>query len=68
MEFYEFKFVRSGETISSDARAFQDDLDALDEAVNQAIECDVQVWQGNKKLARVKKGNAPLNERDRYSN
>jgi hypothetical protein len=68
MELYEFKLVRSGETIASNEPAFRDDLDALDEAVSQAIECDVQVWQGNKKSARVKKGNAPLNARDRHSN
>jgi hypothetical protein len=68
MILYQFKFVRDEETISSANHYFKDDLDALDKATKVAAESDVQIWQGGVQIARVKKGNAALNARDRSGN
>lgn len=68
MTLYQFKFVRGDDTISDTAHCFKDDLDALDEARRRTKEFDVQIWQGDQKVARVKRGNAPLNERDLAGN
>lgn len=51
------------------ARDFQgsDDLAALAAAEHACHTHDVEVWQGARRVARVKKGNAPLNEADHES-
>ena len=46
---------------------FEDDLDALAAAENVAEFFQVDVWGGEKLIAQVKKGNAPLNVTDRHS-
>jgi hypothetical protein len=42
-----------------------DDLAALAEAERLSITHTIEVWQGLRKVARVKKANAALNSRDR---
>lgn len=42
----------------------QDDLDALAEAERCSRTHTIEVWDGARKVARVKKGNAPLTAED----
>ena len=42
-----------------------DELDALAEAERQAVTHTVEVWEGARKVARVKRGNVPLASTDR---
>ena len=44
-----------------------DDLAALDEAERLCKNHDIEVWHGDRRVARVKKGNAPLSPEDRQS-
>ena len=50
-------------------RDFQgsDDLAALAAAERACVSHDVEVWQGARRVARVKMGNAPLDEADHES-
>jgi hypothetical protein len=50
-------------------RAFlaQDDLAALKEAERLCKTHTIEVWQGNRRVARVKKGSPPLVTQDRQS-
>ena len=63
---YRFRF-RSGHNAFERDHQFRDDLDALDAAIGQSHNSDVEIWQAGKLIARVKKGNAPLTEKDRVS-
>ena len=63
---YRFRF-QSGHAALERDHPFRDDLDALDAAILQSDTSDVEVWQAGRLIARVKKGNAPLTERDRVS-
>jgi len=63
---YRFRF-RSGQAAFERDHQFRDDLDALDAAIGQSDTSDVEIWHEGKLIARVKKGNAPLTERDRVS-
>ena len=45
----------------------QDDLAALDEAERLCKTHTIEVWQGARRVARVKKNNAPLRNEDRQS-
>ena len=38
----------------------RDDLQALEEAERESAVNTVEVWQGSRRVARVKRGNAPL--------
>jgi len=42
-----------------------DDLDALTEAEKLSVTHTIEVWDGMRKVARVKKGNAPVAASDR---
>ena len=66
MLIYRFRFQSDQGAVERDER-FRDDLDALDAAIGQSNHSDVEVWQAGKLIARVKKGNAPLTEKDRAS-
>lgn len=46
---------------------FDDDLDALQAAEDVAEFFQVDVWAGEKLIAQVKKGNAPLGVTDAHS-
>ena len=63
---YRFRF-RSGQSAIERDHQFRDDLDALDAAIVQSDTSDVEIWQAGKLIERVKKGNAPLTEKDRVS-
>ena len=41
-----------------------DDLDALAEAERRSVTHTIEVWDGDRKVARVKKGNLPLTAED----
>ena len=45
----------------------RDDLDALDEGVRRAGKRSVEIWHGERLVARIKLGNAALNARDPHS-
>lgn len=51
------------------ARDFQsqDDLEALAVAERACLTHDIEIWQGDRRVARVKKGNAPLSDADHES-
>lgn len=64
----DYKFYRldvSERIVSSKDVAAPDDLAALKEAENDCEEYAVEVWQGARRVARVKLDNAPLNAEDR---
>ena len=44
-----------------------DDLDALSQGEKLSAENPVEIWQGSRRVARVKPGNAPLDVRDQQS-
>jgi len=44
-----------------------DDLEALNEAERLCETHTIEVWDGDRRVARVKKGNAPLVPEDRQS-
>lgn len=66
MLIYRFRFQSDQGAVERD-ETFRDDLDALDAAIGQSDQSDVEVWQAGKLIARVKKGNAPFTEKDRAS-
>ncbi|MBA2590423.1 MAG: hypothetical protein H0U98_17570 [Alphaproteobacteria bacterium] len=45
----------------------RDDLDALKKAERLCEAHAIEIWQGARRVARVKKDNAPLNSEDRIS-
>jgi hypothetical protein len=67
MAFYSFLFIRDGQSMYQTGQDHADDLDALEEAENLSGEFEVEVWRQGRLVARIKKGNAPLNTQDRVS-
>jgi hypothetical protein len=63
-----FNFLDVSDEIMS-ARAYlgTDDLAALAEAERISGTHTIEIWEGNRKVARVKKGNAALSSADRLS-
>ena len=64
----DYKFYRLDvleHIVSSREVAAPDDLAALQEAEKDCEDYAVEVWQGARRVARVKRGNAPLNAEDR---
>lgn len=53
--------------VSSKDLVAQDDLAALDEAEKVCQAYAMEIWQGARCVARVKKDNAPLDATDRMS-
>ena len=45
----------------------EDDLDALESAERLAERCAFDVWADERLVAKVKRGNEPLNAMDRHS-
>ena len=65
---YRFYCLDSLERIvSTKDVAARDDLAALLEAEKDCEEFAVEIWQGVRRVARVKLGNAPLEAQDRMS-
>jgi hypothetical protein len=54
----------AGALVSRLDKVFDDDLDALDDAVSRSDLHEVEVWAGDRRVARVKKGRAPLTNLD----
>jgi hypothetical protein len=68
MKQFELRFLDTSDLpVMIRAYVGQDDLDALDEAERLCLYHDIEVWEGTRKVARVKKGNAPLVPEDRQS-
>lgn len=57
---------RGGISLAHDLHC-ADDLDALRQGEKLSAENPVEIWQGSRRVARVKAGNAPLDERDQQS-
>ena len=56
MSLYRFRFSMDGELVHEADHESTNDLDALDAAHAFAAEFDVEVWDGERFVARVKKG------------
>lgn len=66
MKQFELRFLDLSNAVVC-VRAFngRDDLTALSEAERLCATYALEVWDGNRKVARVKQGNAPLTAQDR---
>ena len=51
--------------VLSRAYSARDDLAALGEAERLSLTHTIEIWDGDRKVARVKKGNAPILSEDR---
>ncbi|HET7083685.1 MAG TPA: hypothetical protein VFI23_02875 [Rhizomicrobium sp.] len=60
-------FDLKGAIALSQSLACRDDLAALDEGVRRSGKRSVEIWQGDRLVARVKLGNVALNARDPHS-
>ena len=67
MRSYTFTFRANGKAEYSTDHQFSDDLDALDAARLLSGDFSIEIWEGTKLVAQVKKGNEPLNAQDRSS-
>jgi hypothetical protein len=47
--------------------SYDNDLDALDKGCDLAKDHSIEIWQKKRRVALIKKGNAPLDATDRYS-
>jgi hypothetical protein len=65
---YRFRFLEGGKPTSQFNHGHGDDLDALSKAELLSAYSEVEVWDGDRFVARVKKGNPALTEADRTSN
>lgn len=64
-EFAIFLFDADGEAVGARIFLARDDLDALEEAERACSRNAVEIWQGRRRVARVKEGNRPLLITDR---
>jgi VCBS repeat-containing protein len=67
MRFYRFTFHADGKAQYSTDHQFEDDLDALDAARLLSDLFSIEIWDGARLIAHVKKGNEPLNAQDPVS-
>ena len=68
MAFYSFRsFDLQGVVALSQNLACQDDLEALAQGVLRSDKSSVEIWNGDRLVARVKLGNAALNAGDTHS-
>jgi hypothetical protein len=66
MRDFELHFIDvDGATVRACNIAARDDLQALEEAERESSLNSVEVWQGSRRVARVKRGNTPLLVTDR---
>ena len=56
-----------GEIVEAQEHSFRDDLTALDKARALCEQYSVEIFKENRRIARVKRGDAPLTERDGQS-
>ena len=65
---YRFAFLDSaGAAVLNEAYSFADDVSALESAIDRSASHAIEIWDGGRRVAAVKKGHAPLNEFDRES-
>ncbi len=62
-----YRLDNSGHIVSGRDIVVRDDLAALQEAEKDCERFAVEVWQGGRRVARVKIGDAPLGPEDRMS-
>jgi hypothetical protein len=68
MRQFEMRFFdRLDVAVCTRVHAANDDLAALLEAERLSASHTIEVWEGNRLVAKVKKGNVPLSESDRQS-
>jgi hypothetical protein len=66
--FYSFRsFDLQGAVARSQNLACRDDLEALAQGVLRSDKWSIEVWQGARMVARIKRGNTPLNAGDPHS-
>jgi hypothetical protein len=65
MKYFELRFLDSRDFLIA-VRPYEgaDDLSALEEAERRAQTHTIEVWEGQRHVARVNKGNAPLQAGD----
>lgn len=65
MRFYSFhSLAPDGVLAVSHRHVCKDDLDALAEGVRRSVGHAIEIFRGDRLVARVKQDNAPLNSRD----
>jgi hypothetical protein len=65
---YRFDFLsRDGAVFKQQTHRFADDVTALEYAVDLSREHAIEIWDGQRRVALVKKDHAPLDEFDRES-
>jgi hypothetical protein len=67
MPSYRFRLFCNGEPSHQADHPHEDDLDALDTAEALAENFEVEVWRGQRFVARIKKGNLPPTVHDPLS-
>ena len=68
MKYFELRFLdRLNVVVLTRAYRARDDLAALSEAENLSATHTIEVWDGGRKVARVKKGNVALACTDRLA-
>jgi hypothetical protein len=67
MEYTLYSVDDVGHVMSHRLLVARDDLAALEEAEKSCERHDIEVWEGTRRVARVKLGNAALNASDRMS-
>ena len=68
MQDYEFRFLdRTKVTVHVEVHPHRDDISALDRACDLSRTHHIEIWNDDHFVARIKKGNAALTERDRVS-
>jgi hypothetical protein len=68
MRNFEFRFIdRLGAVVHVTMWAAKDDLRALTEAQRQSGTHAIEIWQGERRVATVKKGNIPATPMDRLA-
>ena len=67
MEYKLYRLDNSGHIVSGRDVVADDDLTVLQEAEKDCERYAVEIWQGARRVARVKIGNAPLATEDRMS-
>ena len=62
---YKFHLLKANGDVAQEMnRECDGDLEALDDAQSLSRHHEVEVWQGELRVVRVKRGNAPLNAKD----
>jgi hypothetical protein len=64
---YQFNFLSDGKTVYAAKHEFADDLDALDSAERLAQDFEIEIYYGERFVARINKGGRALNVGDACS-